>query len=65
MMAKWCAGAFFGLLLGWVLAHQEVAAECSRLRHFFVGENTFTCSIQGQRAYPQQNQARKSSDGRI
>lgn len=42
-MAKWCAGAFVGLLLGWLLAHQEVAGECSRLNAFYVGSSTFLC----------------------
>lgn len=42
-MAKWCAGAFVGLVLGWILAHQEVAAECSRLNAFYVGNSDFIC----------------------
>ena len=42
-MAKWCTGAFVGLIVGWILAHQEVAAECSRLNAFFVGGSDFLC----------------------
>lgn len=34
-----------GLCVGWISAHQEVAAECERQGSFYVGKRDFTCSL--------------------
>ena len=39
--------AFSGWLLGYVMAHSEVARECERLGGFYVGTKTYTCSTKG------------------
>lgn len=33
-----------GLIIGWQLAHQEVATECERQGSFYVGSKTFKCT---------------------
>lgn len=33
----------FGLLLGWVFAHNTVATECGKLGSFYVGDKTYEC----------------------
>lgn len=34
-----------GLWIGWIKAHHEVSTECQRLGKFYVGSNTYECSI--------------------
>lgn len=33
-------------LVGWIMAHNEVARECERQGSFYVGRVTFTCKAQ-------------------
>jgi hypothetical protein len=35
----------FGVLLGWIFAHSEVATECRRQGNFYVGSNDFKCEV--------------------
>lgn len=37
-----------GIILGWGLAHGEVASECKKLNAFYVGNTTFTCAVKEQ-----------------
>jgi hypothetical protein len=32
-----------GILLGWISAHETVAAECDRLNGFYVGTKVYEC----------------------
>jgi hypothetical protein len=35
----------FGVILGWIFAHSEVATECQRQGTFYVGSNDFKCEV--------------------
>ncbi len=34
-----------GVLVGWLLAHNEVATECQRQGGFYVGNKDFKCEV--------------------
>jgi hypothetical protein len=34
-----------GVIVGWILAHQEVSTECARQGSFYVGKNDFKCEL--------------------
>lgn len=34
-----------GAAVGWILAHDVVGRECTKLKGFFIGERTFTCAL--------------------
>ena len=33
----------FGIVVGWLVAHQTVATECQKLGAFYVGRTVFEC----------------------
>jgi len=34
-----------GVLLGWVIAHEEIATECQRQGGFYVGDKDYKCEV--------------------
>jgi hypothetical protein len=34
-----------GIFIGWVFAHNTVAAECNKLKSFYVGDKIYQCEM--------------------
>lgn len=38
----WC---IVGIMIGWIIAHNEISTECQRQGNFYVGKTLYSCEI--------------------